>query len=125
MASPDELGTGRYQLNVGGLVVRASASFIAAAVLKQTTSIGGDSARSKFSNTDFRHRARLHPARRLGHHGEIRQTWEHRSDLSWQRVEGTVNKQFDANWAGSLSYGRDSGDRKDGGAVSAAVKYFF
>jgi hypothetical protein len=126
MASRDELGTGRYQLNVGGLVVRAfSASFIAAAVLKQTTSVGGDSARSKFSNTDFR----LVPVFILPHGwavtGEIRQTWEHQSDLNWLRVEGTVNKQIDSNWAASLSYGRDSGDRKDGGAVSAAVKYFF
>jgi hypothetical protein len=126
VASPDDLGTGRYQLNVGGLVVRAfSASFIAAAVLKQTTSIGGDSARSKFSNTEVR----LVPVFILpagwAITGEVRQTWEHRSDLSWQRVEGTVNKQIDANWAASLSYGRDSGDRKDGGAVSVAVKYFF
>ena len=126
VASPDDLGTGRYQLNVGGLVVRAfSASFIAAAVLKQTTSIGGDSARSKFSNTDFRIVPVFILPAGWAITGEIRQTWEHRSDLSWLRVEGTVNKQFDANWAGSLSYGRDSGDRKDGGAVSAAVKYFF
>lgn len=126
VASKDELGTGRYQLNVGGLVVRAfSPSFIAAAVLKQTTSVGGDSARDKFSNTDFRVVPVFILPAGWAITGEIRQTWEHRSNLNWLRLEGTVNKQIDANWAGSLSYGRDSGDRKDGGAVSLAVKYFF
>jgi hypothetical protein len=126
VASRDELGTGRYQLNVGGLVVRAfSSSFIAAAVLKQTTSVGGDSARARFSNTDFRIVPVFILPAGWAITGEIRQTWEHRSNLSWLRIEGTASKQFDANWAGSLSYGRDSGDRKDGGAVSAAVKYFF
>lgn len=126
VASPDELGTGRYQINVGGLVVRAfSPSFIAAAVLKQTTSVGGDSARDKFSNTDVRVVPVFIMPGGWALTGEVRQTWEHRSNLSWQRVEATLNKQFDAHWAGSLSYGQDSGDRKDGGAVSLAVKYFF
>jgi hypothetical protein len=126
VASPDELGTGRYQLNVGGLVVRAfSSSFIAAAVLKQSTSVGGDSARAKFSNTDIRVVPVFILPDGWAITGELRQTWEHKTDLSWQRVEATLNKQFDAHWAGSLSYGRDSGDRKDGGAVSLAVKYFF
>jgi hypothetical protein len=126
VASPDELGTGHYQLNVGGLVVRAfSASFIAAAVLKQTTSVGGDSARSKFSNTEVRVVPVFILPAGWAITGEVRQTWEHRSDLKWQRAELTVNKQIDSNWAASLSYGRDFGDRKDRGAVSAAVKYFF
>lgn len=126
VASPDELGTGRYQLNVGALAVRAfSATFIVAGVLKQTTSVGGDSARAKFSNTDVRVVPVFILPDGWAITGELRQTWEHKTDLSWQRAEITVNKQFDAHWAGSLSYGRDSGDRKDGGAVSLAVKYFF
>jgi hypothetical protein len=126
LASQDELGTGRYQLNVSGLVVKAfSASFIAAAALKQTTGLGGDSARAAFSNTEIR----LVPVFILPDGwaitGELRQTWEHRTDFSWQRAELTFNKQFDANWAGSLSLGRDRGDRPDDGAISVAVKYFF
>jgi hypothetical protein len=125
-ASQDELGTGRYQLNVGGLVVRAfSPTFIAAAVLKQITSVGGDSARSKFSNTEIRAVPVFILPAGWAITGELRQTWEHETDLTWQRAEVTVNKQFDANWAGSVSFGRDTGDRKDGGAVSVAVKYFF
>lgn len=126
LASPGELGTGRYQLNVSGLVVRAfSASFIAAAVLKQTTSVGGDSARDELGNTEVRVVPVVILPDGWAISGEGRQTWEHRSNLTWQRVEGTLNKQFDANWAGSLTFGHDFGDRKDGGAVSVAVKYFF
>ncbi|MFN8893489.1 MAG: hypothetical protein ACK5Y8_06980, partial [Betaproteobacteria bacterium] len=100
-------------------------SFILAGVVKQTTSVGGDSARASFSNTDVR----LVPVFVLPNGwaltGELRQTWEHKTDQSWQRAEVTLNKQIDAHWAGSLSVGRDTGDRKDGGAVSLAVKYFF
>lgn len=126
IASKDELGTGRYQLNAAVLAVRAvSSSFLVAAALKQTTSVGGDSARAKFSNTDLR----IVPVWILPDGwavtGEVRQTWEHRSDASWQRVEAVLNKQFTQEWGGSLGYGRDFGDRKDRGAVSAAVKYFF
>lgn len=55
--------------------------------------------------------------------GELRHVWEHDSNLSWQRVAVTLNKRFDAHWAGSLQAGRYSGDRKDRGAVT--VKYFF
>ncbi len=125
-ASRDELGTGRYQANVSGLVVRAfSARFIAAAVLKQTTSLGGDSARAKFSNTEMRFIPVFILPDGWAVTGELRQTWEHTADLSWQRAEVTLNKQFDARWAGSLSASRDSGDRKDRGALSVAVKYFF
>ena len=40
-------------------------------------------------------------------------------------LTATLNKQFDLNWAGSVSGSRDFSDRKDGGAVSLAVKYFF
>jgi hypothetical protein len=125
-ASQDALGTGRNQLNVAALAVRAfSPAFITAAVVKQTTSVGGDSGRDEFSNTDIR----LVPVFILSGGwavtGEFRQTWEHRSGLSWQRAEGVINKQFTAHWAGSLSYGTDFGDRPDRGAVSAALKYFF
>lgn len=125
-ASKDQLGTGRWQGNVGALAVKPwTRAFLTAFVLKQTSSMGGDSDRAKFSNTEVR----LVPVMMLSGgwalSGELRQTWEHRSDASWQRVEGTLNKQFSAQWAGSLSYSRDSGDRKDRGAFSAAVKYFF
>lgn len=127
IASRDNLGTGRYQLNASVLAVRAfSPSFLLAAAIKQTTSVGGDSDRAKFSNTD----ARLVPVFILPQGwaitGELRQTWEHRgAQANWQRAEVSLNKQFDQNWAGSLSAGRDFGDRKDRGAISAAVKYFF
>jgi hypothetical protein len=126
IASDDALGTGRYQLNVGALAVKAwSRSFLTAAVIKQTTSLGGDSHRDDFSNTEIR----LVPVVILSGGwaitGDIRQTWEHRSNLSWQRVEATLNKQITAQWAGSVSYSRDFGDKKDDGTFSAAVKYFF
>lgn len=126
VASKDETGTGRYQLNVGALVVRAfSPSFLAAAVIKQTTSVGGDSGRAKFSNTDARVVPVFIMADGWAITGELRQTWEHRSNLSWQRAEVTLNKQIDQHWAGSLSAGRDFGDREDRGAFSVALKYFF
>lgn len=126
VASKDELGTGRYQFNVGALAVRAfSPSFIAAGVVKQSTSFGGDSARPKISNTEVR----LVPVFILpagwAVTGELRQTWEHETSFRWQRTEATVNKQFDQHWAGSLSLSRDYGDRPDRGAVSVALKYFF
>lgn len=126
IASDDALGTGRYQLNFAALAVKPwSSSFLTAVALKQTTSLGGDGHRDEFSNTDIR----LVPVVILSNGwaitGEIRQTWEHRSNLSWQRAEATLNKQFSAQWAGSVSYGRDFGDKKDEGAISLAVKYFF
>ena len=126
LASEDELGTGRYQLNVAGLVVRAfSPSFLAAGALKQTTGFGGDDTRASISNTEVR----LVPVFILPEGwavtGELRQTWEHRTDFSWQRAEITLNKQFNLNWAGSVSTSRDFSDRRDGGGVSMALKYFF
>ena len=126
VASKDELGTGRYQFNVGALAVRAfSPGFIAAGVVKQSTSFGGDSARPKISNTEVR----LVPVFILSAGwavtGELRQTWEHETSFRWQRAEATLNKQFDLHWAGSLSLSRDYGDRPDRGAVSVALKYFF
>lgn len=124
VASRDELGTGRYQLNAGVLAVRAfSRSFLMAGVLKQTTSLGGDG--NKFSNTDVRVVPVFILADGWAVTGEVRQTWEHRSGLNWQRVEATLNKQIDLHWAGSISLSRDLGERKDSGAISAAVKYFF
>jgi hypothetical protein len=76
VASKDELGTGRYQQNAGALAVRAfSRSFLAAAVLKQTTSLGGDSARDKFSNTDLRVVPVFILPDGWGVTGEVRQTW--------------------------------------------------
>ena len=125
-ASKDPLGTGRYQLNVGGLAVKAwSRSFLTAFTLKQYTSLGGDSDRAKFSNTEVR----IVPVFILPDGwavtGDIRQTWEHRSNQSWQRLELTLNKQFSSQWAGSIGYTKDLGDKKDDGAIGLTVKYFF
>ncbi len=125
-ASRDELGTGRWQGNLGVLAVKPwSRSFLTAFVAKQYTSLGGDADREKFSNTEVR----LVPVLMLQDgwalSGDLRQTWEHRSNLSWQRIEATVNKQFTPQWAGSLGYTHDFGDRKDRGAIAATVKYFF
>ncbi len=125
-ASKDEIGTGRWQGNVGALAVKPwTRAFLTAFVVKQTTSLGGDADRAKFSNTEIRFVPVMMLPDGWALSGEVRQTWEHRSDASWQRVEGTLNKQFSAQWAGSLGYSRDFGDRKDRGAFSAAVKYFF
>lgn len=126
VASKDALGTGRYQLNAAVLAVRAfSPQFIAALALKQTTSVGGDTDRAKFSNTEIRFVPVLILAGGWAVTGELRQTREHRQELSWQRVEAVLNKQFTRDWAGSVGVSHDFGDRKDRGAVSAAVKYFF
>jgi hypothetical protein len=125
-ASNDALGTGRYQLNGAVLAVRAlSSQFIAGAAVKQVTSLGGDGDRAKFSNTELR----LVPVFIFDGGwpvtGELRHTWEHRSDLDWLRAEVVLNRQFTLQWAGGLGYSRDSGDRADRGTVSATVKYFF
>ena len=125
-ASEDPLGTGRWQGNLGVLAVKPwSRSFLTAIVAKQYTSLGGDSDRAKFSNTEVR----LVPVVMLSDgwalSGDLRQTWEHRSDTDWQRIEFTVNKQFTPQWAGSLGYTRDFGDKPDRGAIAATVKYFF
>jgi hypothetical protein len=125
-AKEDSLGTGRWQVNVGALAVKPwTRAFLTAFVAKQTTSLGGDAHRAKFSNTEVRLVPVMVLADGWALSGEVRQTWEHRSDASWQRVEGTLNKQFTAQWAGSLTYARDLGDLKDRGTFSAAVKYFF
>lgn len=126
VASDDVLGTGRYQLNFAALAVKPwSRSFLTAVAIKQTTSLGGDGHRDEFSNTDIRFVPVVILSDGWAVTGEIRQTWEHRSNLSWQRAEATLNKQITAQWAGSVSYGRDFGDKKDDGAISVAVKYFF
>ncbi len=125
-ASKDPLGTGRYQLNVAGLVVRAvSSRFILAGAVKQTTSVGGDDKRPSFSNTDIR----IVPVFILDDgwaiNGELRQTWEHKTHTTWQKAEVVLSKQLSTQWGSSLSYSRDFGDRKDRGAFSLALKYFF
>lgn len=126
VASKDQLGTGRWQANIGVLAVKPwSRSVLTAFVAKQTTSLGGDAQRAKFSNTELRLVPVLMLADGWALSGDLRQTWEHRSDQSWQRIEATLNKQFSTQWAGSLGYSHDFGDRKDRGALSAAVKYFF
>lgn len=126
VASEDLLGTGRYQLNAAVLAVRAvSASFLAAFAVKQVTSVGGDTSRTSFSNTELRFVPVLILPEGWAVTGEARQTWEHRSNLNWQRLEGTLSKQFSPQWAGSLGYSRDFGERVDRGTLSGAVKYFF
>ena len=126
LASDDALGTGRWQANVGVLAVKPwTASFLTAFALKQYTSLGGDADRAEFSNTELR----LVPVLMLPDgwalSGDLRQTWEHRSGLSWQRYEATLNKQFTLQWAGALGYTLDCGDRPDRGSVALTVKYFF
>lgn len=125
-ASKDQLGTGKNQINVGALAVKPwSRSFLTAFTLKQITSVGGDSQRASFSNTELR----VVPVWILQDGwavtGDLRQTWEHRSHLNWQRVELSLNKQFDPQWAGSIGYTRDIGDKKDRGAIGITAKYFF
>ena len=125
-ASKDELGTGRWQVNVGALAVKPwTKAFLTAFALKQYTSLAGDAERAEFSNTELR----LVPVLMLGDgwalSGDVRQTWEHRSGLSWQRYEATLNKQFSLQWAGSLGYTHDFGDRPDRGTVILTAKYFF
>jgi hypothetical protein len=99
--------------------------FIAAGPRKQTTGVGGDNARAYFGNTELR----LVPVFILPEGwaitGELRQTWEHRTDFKWQRAELTLNKQFNLNGAGSVSTSRDFSDRRDGGGASMALKCFF
>lgn len=125
-ASKDPLGAGRWQGNIGVLAVKPwSRSFLTAFVAKQYTSLGGDADRAKFSNTEVR----IVPVLMLSDgwelSGDLRQTWEHRNNASWQRVEATINKQFNLHWAGSLGYTRDVGDKPDRGAIAVTLKYFF
>lgn len=125
-ANKDPLGTGRWQGNIGVLAVKPwTRSFLTAFVAKQFTSLGGDSHRAKFSNTEVRLVPVLMLADGWALSGDLRQTWEHRSSQSWQRVEATINKQFDVQWAGSFGYTHDFGDKKDRGALAATLKYFF
>ncbi|MCA3019331.1 MAG: hypothetical protein ING73_05110 [Rhodocyclaceae bacterium] len=126
-ASKDALGTGRYQANVAGLAVyAASPSFILAGVVKQTSSVGGDTKRPSFSNTEVRLVPVIILSQGWAVTGELRQTWEHKGgNKTWQRAEIVANKQFSAQWASSLSYSRDFGDRRDQGAFSLALKHFF
>jgi hypothetical protein len=74
-AREDPLGTGRYQLNVAALLVRAvSPRFILAGAVKQTTSVGGDDKRPSFSNTDIRVVPVFILDDGLAVNGELRQT---------------------------------------------------
>ncbi|MEG2884857.1 MAG: hypothetical protein RR884_09785 [Acinetobacter sp.] len=125
-AGKDELGTGRYQFNVGGLIVYpVSPHLLTAGVIKQSTSVAGDHDRDKISNTEIRFIPVFILSDGWAISGELRQTWEHKSDQDWQRIEVSLNKQFDIHWAGVLSTSRDFGDRKDHGAALIAMKYFF
>ncbi|MFY8119202.1 MAG: hypothetical protein ACOVLH_15430 [Roseateles sp.] len=126
-ASDDVLGTGRYQLNASVMAVRVfSPSFLGAVAVKQTSSLGGDASRARFSNTDIRLVPVLILPQGWAAVLELRQTWEHRgAQARWQRAELMLNKQLDPHWAGSLSLGRDFGDRRDDGALALALKYFF
>lgn len=126
VASKDALGTGKYQLNASVLAVKPwSHSFITAFAAKQTTSVAGESDRASFSNSEVRFIPVFILPDGWAISGEMRQTWEHRSDMTWQRAEATLNKQFSLHWAGTFGYSQDFGDRKDKGTWSSSVKYFF
>lgn len=125
-ASDDALGLGKVQVNFGAIAVKPlSRQVLMAGLVKHSSGFAGERERPDFSNTEVR----LIPVLLLSDgwavSGELRHTTEHRSGLHWQRVEASLNKQFDPTWAGSLSYARDSGDRPDRGTLTAAVKYFF
>jgi len=125
-ASKNELGTGKHQLNVGALVVKPwSRGFLTAATLKQVTSVGGDSQRAKFSNTELRFIPVFILQDGWAVTGDLRQTWEHRSSQSWQRLELSLNKQFNVHWAGGIGISKDFDDKKDRSTLSVAAKYFF
>lgn len=129
-ASKDALGTGRNQLNFAALAVRPwSPGFISAFAAKRITALGSDGGSPKFNNTEVRFIPVFILPDGWAITGEVRQTWEHRGtsaqEKSWRRYEATLNKQFNLQWAGSVSYSTDTGDNKDDGTYSLAVKYFF
>lgn len=126
-ATNDLLGTGKWQLNPGGGLVKIwSPKLFTAAVYKHSFSIAGEDNRADINTNS----ARLIHSFILdrGYYFTLdgRHEWQTAGvNEDWSTTEIEVGRQFSARFAASMRFGKAFGDRANDGAVEINVRTFF
>jgi hypothetical protein len=127
IATNDLLGTGKWQLNPGGGVVKIwSPKMFTAAVYKHSFSVAGDDARAEINANSARliHSFILDKGYYLTLDG--RHEWQSTGlGEDWTTTEIEVGRQFNASLAASLRIGKAYGDRANDGSLELNVRTFF
>lgn len=126
-ATNDLLGTGKWQLNPGGGLVKVwSSKMFTALVYKHSFSIAGDDARAEINTNSARvvHSFILDRGYYLTLDG--RHEWQTAGvNQDWTTTEIEVGRQFSASFAASIRIGKAYGDRSNDGALEMNVRTFF
>lgn len=126
-ATNNLLGTGKWQLNPGGGLVKVwSPKMFTALVYKHSFSIAGDDARAEINTNSARlvHSFILDRGHYLTLDG--RHEWQTAGlNEDWTTTEIEVGRQFSASFAASVRIGKAYGDRANDGALEVNVRTFF
>lgn len=127
LATDALIGTGKWQLNPGGGIVRIwSARAFTALVYKHSFSIAGDSGRADISVNSARALQTFILDKGWYVTVDGRHEWQTRGlSEDWTTAEFDVGRQFNARWAASMRIGKTWGDRANDGAVEINVRTFF
>jgi hypothetical protein len=126
-ATNDLLGTGKWQLNPGGGLVKIwSPKMFTAIVYKHSFSIAGDSARASINTNQIRAIQSFILNRGAYFTVDGRHEWKSSGiNENWTTGEIEFGKQFDASFAASVRIGKAFGDRKNDGSIEFNVRTFF
>lgn len=126
-ATNDLLGTGKWQLNPGGGLVKVwSPKMFTALVYKHSFSIAGDDARAEINTNSARvvHSFILDRGYYITLDG--RHEWQSAGiNQNWTTTEFEVGRQFSASFAASMRISKAYGDRPNDGALEFNVRTFF
>lgn len=127
VATDPLLGTGKWQVNPGGGLVKIwSQKAFTALVYKHSFSIAGDSGRADISVNNARALQTFILDKGWYVTFDGRHEWQTRGlNEDWTTGEFEVGRQFSARWAASLRIGKTWGDRANDGALEMNVRTFF
>jgi hypothetical protein len=127
VATNDLLGTGKWQLNPGGGLVKIwSPKLFTAVVYKHSFSIAGESARASINTNQIRAIQSFILDRGAYVTIDGRHEWKSAGiNENWTTGEVEFGKQFNAKLAASMRIGKAFGDRKNDGSIEFNVRTFF
>jgi hypothetical protein len=127
LATDPLLGTGKWQLNPGGGIVKIwSPRSFTALVYKHSFSIAGDAARADISINQARALQTFILDRGYYITLDGKHEWQTLGvNEDWTTAEFEIGRQFSARWAASLRLGKTWGDRANDGALELNVRTFF
>lgn len=126
-ASKALLGTGKWQLNPGGGVVKLwSQRAFSAIIYKHSFSIAGKSNRADIDVNQIRGLQTFILNRGMYITIDGKHEWQTKGvNQDWTTAEFEVGKQFNAKLAASMRIGKTWGDRPNNGAIDINVRTFF